>query len=456
MTELARRCAAAVAAREPDVAAFAWWDTEDLLARARIADGIQGGALRGLPIGIKDIIDTAGIPTERGSRLFAGRVPERSAAIVERLEAQGAVLAGKTVTAELAHAAPGPARNPWNAERTPGGSSMGSAAAVGAGMLPAALGTQTNSSVIMPATLCGAVGYKPTGGSTDLEGVMAFSESLDELGCFGATVADVAVIAPWLGDALRRLPSSPARVDAGALRIGVAHGPGWPKVALAVADRLEAVAGALGELERLEAPWDLGSVAATHRTIMAYEGNRNLGAAVRERPDAVHEITRVFFERGAAIGDHSYRGALAARDRVIEAYDTFVEPFDVILTTAAPDEAPGRAGTGDARCCTVWTLAGAPAVALPCGGGPQGLPIGVQLVGRRGKDASLLAAAAAIEYRLARSGGLSWRPPPSEGATLSVQRGEPERDAGTSTISSVVATGNASATAGPPARRPTQ
>jgi Asp-tRNA(Asn)/Glu-tRNA(Gln) amidotransferase A subunit family amidase len=397
--EVARRCADAIDAREGDLHAFAWWDRDAFLARARVAGELPAGALRGLPVGVKDVIDTAGIPTERGARLFAGRVPDVSAAVVERIEAAGAVVAGKTVTAELAHAAPGPTRNPWDPERTPGGSSMGSAAGVAARMIPAAIGTQTNSSVIMPATLCGVVGFKPTAGTTDATGVMTFSESLDELGCFGATVADAAVLVPYLGPALAGLATPPPRAI-GELRIGVAHGPGWPEVADAVDARVEAcvrrLAERAGEVVRVGPPAPFEQVRSVHRTIMAREGSRNLGPAVRAQPGGVRDITRRFLEEGAAISEREYRAALTKREAIVEAFDTLMT-FDVLLTTAAPDEAPGRQGTGDARCCTAWTLVGAPALALPCGRGPHGLPIGIQLVGRRGGDADLLAIAATIE-----------------------------------------------------------
>jgi len=388
------RCLEVVARREPDVRAFAWLDPERARAAAALACS-GGGRLAGLPVGVKDVIDTAGIPTERGSALYAGRVPARSAAVVRRLEDAGAVMFGKTVTAELAFAYPGPTRNPWDLTRTPGGSSMGSAAAVAAGMLPAALGTQTNSSIVMPAALCGVVGFKPSAGVTDRTGVMAFSPTLDELGCLGAGVADVAALAPLLGDV-----EPAAAVALERLRVRAAFGPGWPQAAPCVAAAFERALAALRAAGARVEPAD-GAPFATardvHRTIMAFEAWGELGADASARPELVSDWLLRYLAEGERLTAAEHRAALAARERLIAAFDRLIEGADAILCPSAPDEAPDAAGTGDPRFCTLWTLVGAPALNLPCGRGPHGLPLGLQLVGRRGGDAALLGVAHALE-----------------------------------------------------------
>jgi Asp-tRNA(Asn)/Glu-tRNA(Gln) amidotransferase A subunit family amidase len=387
------RCLAVVERREQEVRAFAWLDPEQACARAAAA---VSGPLAGLPVGVKDIIDTAGIPTERGSALYGGRVPERSAAVVRRLEAAGAVIFGKTVTAELAFAYPGPTRNPWDPTRTPGGSSMGSAAAVGAGMLPAALGTQTNSSIIMPAALCGVVGFKPSAGRSDCEGVMAFSPTLDELGCLAETVEDVIAVAPVLGD----LALDAATSSVAGLRVLSAFGSGWPDAAPCVSERFAYAVETLRAAGARVLPTDgapFAEARAAHRTIMAYEAWVQLGADVSARPQLVSEWLRRFLAEGKQLTADDHRAALDARDALITAFDRLIDGADVIVSPSAPDEAPEAAGTGDPRFCTLWTLVGAPAINLPCGRGPHGLPIGLQLIGKRGEDAALLAFARAIE-----------------------------------------------------------
>jgi len=315
---------------------------------------------------------------------------------VRRIEAAGAFTFGKTVTAELAFAVPGPTRNPWDAARTPGGSSMGSAAAVAAGMLPLALGTQTNSSIIMPAALCGAVGYKPSAGTLANDGVMAFSPTLDQLGWFAATVDGAAEAAAAL------LGVAPG---GGPPRLRVVRTHEWPGAAPAVRERFEAdlrglAAGA--RIEEAELPPGFEDARAVHRTIMAFEAAAELGAAAEARPELVSELLLRFLREGAAISPAVYEAALIARLRLIAA---FAADCDAIVTPAAPDEAPLRDQTltGDPRFCTPWTLIGAPALVLPTGRGPAGMPIGLQLVAAPGADDRLLAAAGTVEALLSPS-----------------------------------------------------
>ena len=398
---LVERCAARIEERERTVRAFSWLVTGDALRRARELDRegpTAGEALHGLPFAVKDIIDTAGLPTERGSPLFAGRVPERNADIVDRLLGLGGVMLGKTVTAELAFAAPGPTRNPWNLERTPGGSSMGSAAGVAVGMVPLALGTQTNSSIIMPAALCGVVGFKPTAGTLDTGGVMAFSPALDQLGWLTGSVADAELVA----DALlgRRDLPPPER-----LRIAIVRTAEWesasPSVRESFESALDALRGAEVELCETTPPDGFDDARPIHRTIMAYEAVRSVGPAVAERPDLVSAVLRRFLAEGETIADEDFRRALDRRRRLTDACADWLRSFDAVVTPAAPAEAPPAAGTGDARFCTAWTLIGAPAIVLPSGRGREGLPIGLQLVAAPGADAELLRLARTLEPHVA-------------------------------------------------------
>jgi Asp-tRNA(Asn)/Glu-tRNA(Gln) amidotransferase A subunit family amidase len=394
-----------IAALEARVQAFAWIDVGRARRLAAAADEAAThtthGRLHGLPLGVKDVFDTAGIPTACGTCLLAGRIPSRSASAVTALERAGAFVLGKTVTAELAFAAPGPTRNPWNVERTPGGSSMGSAAGVAAGMLPAATGTQTNSSIIMPASLCGVVGFKPTAGSIRTDGVLEFSRTLDQPGTFARTVDDAAVIAAAMaGDPSPEPP--PGRKQPPA--IGVADMPETSQAASAVQSNVnravELLRHAGASIEHVPLPQPLHDARATHRTIMAREAATALGPLIARDPDAVSLVLRRFLAEGAATTDRAYQEALTRRNRIADVVDRLARPFDALICPAAPDEAPMAETTGDPRFCTLWTLAGAPAIAIPNGRGPAGLPIGLQLVGRRGDDARLLATASWVEATL--------------------------------------------------------
>ena len=391
------RCATAVEAREREVRAFSWLTIGDALRRVRERDQ-SDLPLAGLPFAVKDIIDTAGVPTERGSPLFAGRVPAASASIVDRLSDLGGVMLGKTVTAELAFATPGPTRNPWDASRTPGGSSMGSAASVAAGMAPLALGTQTNSSLIMPAALCGVVGFKPSAGTLAMDGVMAFSPTLDQLGWIGATVADAAFVAELL--------LGVEVAAAGDLRLAVVRTAEWDAASDSVRERFDSALAALRAtgvelVDDPAPPAALVNARPVHRTIMAYEAVRSVGPVVASRPEVVSEILRRFLTEGEKIGADAYAAALEQRGELTEACSRWLGSFDAVVTPAAPTEAPSADGTGDARFCTAWTLIGAPAIVVPSGRGAEGLPVGLQLVGAPGADAALLGAARAAEPLLA-------------------------------------------------------
>jgi len=384
---------AAIREREPSVHAFAWLDLE---RAQRLSAAAPPGPLHGRWVGIKDVMDTAGIPTERGSALFRGRVPDASATVVARIEAAGGVVAGKTVTAELALYTPGPTTNPWNPSRTPGGSSMGSAAAVAAGMLPLATGTQTSGSIIRPAAFCGVVGFKPSAGMIARDGVMILSETLDQLGGFAATVADAARLCSVMADS-DLSPSPPARPP----RLGLYRSPEWPELEPAARDHIdraiERLRAAGATVEQTQAPAGFDAAIPVQRRIMVFEAARNLGPDVARAPDLVSEPFWRAIADGEQTPERDYRTALAKRERLLEAVARWAGPYDGILCPATLGEAPGLATTGDPRPCTRWTLVGAPAVTLPAGSGPGGLPLGLQICAAPGSDRALLGAAVCVE-----------------------------------------------------------
>lgn len=389
---------------ERDIRAFAWLDRERALRLADEADarmrheGARLGLLHGVPVGVKDIFDTAGIPTENGSALYAGRVPDRSAAAVTALEDAGAIVIGKTVTTELAFFHPGPTRNPHDTSRTPGGSSQGSAAAVAAGMIPGAIGSQTNGSVIRPAAFCGVVGAKPTYGRIPLEGVMPFAPTLDHAGTFTRSVEGAA----WMCAALAREPleqwwAGPATAP----RFAAVRTKDWAAAGDAMRARfqqtVDALAAAGRPIEWPPLPPEIDDAVPVLRTIMAKESVATIGRAIARDPSKASAVARALVDEGSAIGDERYREALRERDRLTAAFAGWASQYDAVLTLAIRDEAPTPETTGDPIFCSRWTLVGAPAVTIPAGRGPSGLPLAVQLVGAPGDDRRLMSAAAWAE-----------------------------------------------------------
>jgi Asp-tRNA(Asn)/Glu-tRNA(Gln) amidotransferase A subunit family amidase len=390
--------------REPTVHAFAWLARDRALRLADRADAAVSahgelGLLHGVPVGVKDIFDTAGIPTENGSALFAGRVPRRNSAAVDALESAGAIVIGKTVTTELAFFHPGPTRNPHDPSRTPGGSSMGSAAAVAAGMIPGAIGSQTNGSVIRPAAFCGVVGVKPTYGRLPIAGAMPFAPTLDHVGTFTRTVEAGA----WLCAAIAGAPpdewweGAPAQPP----RLAAIRTKDWDRASEAMRARFQEAIDALAAVGRAiewpALPDGLDGAVPVLRTIMARESVDTIGAAIERDPSQASAIASALVAEGRAVGDEAYRAALRERDRLIAAFTEWAAPYDAVLTLPATGEAPTPETTGDPIFCTRWTLVGAPAVTIPVGRGPSGLPLGLQLVGAPGGDKRVLGTAAWAE-----------------------------------------------------------
>ena len=405
--ELVEACIARIEAREAEVKAWAWFDPDFARHQAKALDahrqsGRAVGPLHGLPVALKDIIDTARIPTENGCALDKGRVPIKDAAIVERLKAAGAVIMGKTVTTELAFMQAGKTRNPHNPAHTPGGSSSGSAAAVADGMVPLAIGTQTGGSVIRPASFCGVTGFKPSFGTIPRTGVLMQSPTLDTVGVFARTPADAAMFAQVLmghdaGDTATAPAPSPNLHGVATLRPPVkpvfafVKPPGWdeadPQLHAAFAELCEA----LGEqVFEVPLPRAFDEAAAIRERINFAEMARYYYRYAKEM-DTLGPRTQEALTKGNAILARDYLAALDWPDVLYSGLDEIFERCDAILCPAATGPAPeGLEFTGNAIFNGLWTLTGVPAVTVPAFTAGNGLPMGVQMVAARGNDARLL------------------------------------------------------------------
>jgi Asp-tRNA(Asn)/Glu-tRNA(Gln) amidotransferase A subunit family amidase len=404
--ELTRACLTRCSRLEPRVEAWEHLAAGPAMERAEELDAARSagkalGPLHGIPLGIKDIIDVAGMPTTMGSPIHAGSIARETAPMVRTLEAAGAVILGKTVTTEFAYYTPNKTKNPWNPAHTPGGSSMGSAAAVAAGMACGALGTQTNGSVIRPAAYCGVVGLKPSLDSVPLEGVLAFATTFDTVGVFTRSVADAAWLAAALTAPGRRFAAEPAALPRPP-RLAVVHSPVWDAAEAPQKDILAANVEALrcagATVGVAELPSDFGLAHGAHRCIMAHEGARNLGPLQRRHRSQISARLNALLDEGAAIGEARYREAVETRERLRREFEDFMRDFDAVITPPAPGEAPATlAETGSPAFCTLWTLLGVPAITIPAGLGPRGMPLGLQIVAARDRDDGLLTVAAWCE-----------------------------------------------------------
>ncbi len=411
--QLVHACLERIGAIEDRVKAWTWLDPEHALAQARAADRRQAageplGPLHGVPVGVKDIFDTADMPTENGTVLHAGRRPDADATAVALLRRAGAVIMGKTVTTELAVYAPGKTTNPHDPQRTPGGSSSGSAAAVAASMVPLAIGTQTNGSLIRPASFCGVYGLKPSLGAIPRHGILAQSRLLDHPGAFARTVDDIALIA---GVLFAHDPNDPdTRAGKGLdvpaaigspLRIAFVRTPLWPNATddaraafLQLASRWSDV------VQEVELPKAFESAIEWHRTIMESDIARSYSALYARGRDRLSDMLVQMIERGQTYSDADYRRALEGAAALGGELARMFSEYDAILTPATPGEAPvGLATTGSPMFCTTWTLCGVPALTMPILEGAHRMPIGAQLVGPKDGDGRLLAIARVLEER---------------------------------------------------------
>ncbi|MPZ59344.1 MAG: amidase [Rhizobiales bacterium] len=420
--ELVGDCLARIEEIEPTVQAWTYLDPDHAMRQADAADlhrrnGNSLGPLHGVPVGVKDIFDTGDMPTEFGSHLWAGRTPRYDATAVARLRSAGAVIMGKTVTTEYAYFHPGKTRNPHDSARTPGGSSSGSAAAVAAHMVPGAIGSQTNGSVIRPAAFCGVVGFKPTHGLIPRSGSLMLSRTLDHVGIMARTVEDVALMAECMAGfdqedpdtrPIARPPLAPVAVSEPPLppQFAFVKTPAWKHadaVTQAAFAELVEILGEAVEETKMGASFD--GVINLHKTVMESEMAHNFQRDYQQGRDKLSAGLRKLIERGRKYLAVDYQAAVARIAAFNAGLDSVFDEYDAILTPAAPGEAPrGLDATGNPIFCTIWTYLGTPAVTLPLLRSEAGLPLGVQLVGRRGGDARLLRTAHWLVKTLGKGG----------------------------------------------------
>lgn len=409
VSETARAHLDIILAREPEIRAFAHLNPDAVRAAASELDrrqpDITKRPLLGLPVGVKDLIDTEDQPTEYGSRLFTGHRPTSDAAVVRTLREAGALLTGKTVTTEFALFSPGATRNPLDLRRTPGGSSSGSAAAVAAGMLPVALGTQTAGSIIRPSSFCGIVGFKPTFGAIDRSGVFPISQTLDTVGLLSRSVADTAAVfevvrtnsSPPHGQ--HRGPGSDrgfnTAISRKPTRIGFARPVEWEQAdshtRTAFDDLKLRLTDSEIEIVEIALPADYDGLTTAQSVIMDFEVSNALKSRCEKEPSLVSRSLIDVLQRGASISIADYSRALELAEKCRAMLPEVFDTVDSLVVPAVIGEAPlGTQATGDPVFCRSWTLLHCPAISLPLLHGPTGLPIGVQLIGNLHSDDHLL------------------------------------------------------------------
>lgn len=395
-------CAEAIAAHEPVIGAFAERDVEGARRQAgETRDALAASPLRGLPVGVKDLFDTADLPTAYGSSIYAGHRPRTDAALVSMIRRAGGLVIGKTVTTPLAFLDPAHTRNPHNREHSPGGSSSGSAAAVASGMLPIAIGSQTGGSVVRPAAYCGVAGYKPSFRLLPMVGCKAFSWSLDTAGVFAARIVDAAFAAAAItGRDLRVDHAAPA-----APRIALVRTHVWAEASEAMQQAVEQAAHAASTagaaVREVRLPPIFEDAFRAHGTIQDYEAYRALAYEYDHHRAAIGPLLRDLLDRAGAITADDYDGARRTARRARQALAELMNETDVLLTPSAPGAAPKTLrSTGRATFNRLWTLMGAPCINVPGLVDPADLPLGVQIVGRFARDRAALEAARFVEEAL--------------------------------------------------------
>lgn len=420
--QLVESCLARIEEFEPTVQAWAHLDAENALNHAKIADkrhydGETEGPLNGVPVGIKDIFDTEDFPTEHGSPIHEGRRTFNDASAVAQLRRAGAIVLGKTVTTEFAVYSPGKTTNPHDASRTPGGSSSGSAAAVASYMVPLALGSQTNGSTIRPASFCGVVGYKPSFGLISRHGALRQSPPLDQVGLFARSVEDAAIMAetmmsyddrdvhmrPQARPELSRIAMSEPPMPP---KVGFLKTPAWDQAdadtQAAFAEMADFLGDRCAEVEIGEA---YDEVFELQRVIMEADLAKNFAYDFDRAPEQISAKLTEMIERGQKVSAVEYNIAIERQEELERGLDQLMSEYDAILTPATPGEAPvGLDATGSPAFCTLWTYTGMPAITLPMMQGGSGMPLGVQLVGKKGDDARLLRTASWLDIHIETSG----------------------------------------------------
>lgn len=420
--ELIEACIKRIDAREEEIGAWAYLDRDHARRQAELCDklrasGVPTGPLHGIPVGVKDIFDTDDYPTENGTILDRGRSPVKNCTVVNRLKAAGAVIMGKTVTTEFAVYSPGKTRNPHDPERTPGGSSSGSAAAVAAGMVPLAIGTQTNGSMIRPASFCGVVGFKPSHGRISRHGALTLSRTLDHVGVFARTIDDAALLSECLIGNDDKDPDT--RPEAHPQLVNIAREqppydpkfaflktPNWDLAEPATQEAFEEISAFLGDnCDCVDMPKEFDAAVQDLRTIMHADLARHLADYERRGRDQISAVLLNMIDDGKTVTAVDYNDAI---DRIgpLRAWVTELSnDYDAILTPATIGEAPvGLSATGDPIFCTIWSYLGVPAISLPLLQGENGMPLGVQLVGPYHEDGKLLRSARHLASQIAEAG----------------------------------------------------
>ncbi|MBH60949.1 MAG: hypothetical protein CL569_00550 [Alphaproteobacteria bacterium] len=400
--EVVTACIARIEEREAEVGAFQYFDADYALDQARALDnGPVKGSLHGVPLGIKDIIDTRDMPTGNGSRIYPDRRPISDASCVALSREAGGVILGKTVTTEFAYFFPGKTKNPHNLGHTTGGSSMGSAAGAADHMFPIGFGSQTAASVTRPAAYCGTIGYKATTGDFDLQGVCGLASSYDTLGFLCRELEDISLMREVLiGDA-----SPSPRADSAAPTVGFVRTPWWDQADAATQRVLEGAADRLAqegaEVSEPDLPLGFADLADTHKLVMSFDAARARAYEYMGHPDKLSPQFTALMEEGRSISYKDYREAQTRSIECRRQLKELMSDYDVLLAPSAPGEAPeGLEATGDPLFSRMWTLLHVPSVTLPIGTGDLGLPIGVQVVGATHGDGTLISDAQWIYDRL--------------------------------------------------------
>lgn len=397
--QLVRSCLERIEERDSLVRAWSHLDKDKVIAEAVKSDKAGNpGPLSGLPVAVKDIMDTSDMPTTYGSTIYGGHQPSEDADCVKNVRGNGGIIIGKTVTTEFAWRNPGKTRNPHNTKHTPGGSSSGSAASVADMQVPLAFGTQTAGSVIRPAAYCGVVGYKPTFGTHNRKGVKELSAYLDTVGTFGRNVSDVSFFdyvlrgkkVPDLSYYDNRPPviglMIPFRIEANEEALTAYEGV-YKKAEKAGASLID-----------IPSSMSFESLADLQTVIMTGDAGKSLSWEYEHHPERLIRFYRDSIATGRAIGESSLKQSKQLADDARTREASIFKKVDIILTLPAGGEAPEGIGfTGDPLFNRVWTLLGWPCISLPVGFGPGGLPLGVQIVGSTGEDARALAGAAWLE-----------------------------------------------------------
>lgn len=392
-------CLERIAQREGEVQAWAFIDPELALAQARARDREPKRSwLHGIPVGIKDVIDTCDMPTGYGSPIYQGHRPAADAACVAQIRELGGVILGKTVSTEFATRHPNKTRNPHRLTQTPGGSSSGSGAAVADYMVPLALGTQTSSSVIRPAAYCGVVGYKPGFGLINRAGIKFLSESLDTIGVLSRSVTDAGMLAALLSG----LPVNAGTFKGGkAPRIGLCRTPWWNAASAPVQQSLLDCAArfrkAGATVVEIDLPPEFAELNDVQIRLSSYEFFRALSHERIRHPELISASLTQRIAAGGQVTRQAYEAALALTKRCQRWMDDTMSGYELMMAPSAPSEAPDIASTGEPTFGLMWTLLQMPCMTLPCGVGPAGLPIGVQLVAACGNDLGLYRDAAWAE-----------------------------------------------------------